>query len=165
MDKVQKHICGHVTLTDIWILLDRNYMWNNAVSKSVHQGVERCPSCCATASIHPPSARSVCSHSPKVKIMRPVQTIFIWTLFACFMQWTIRRAFGCIHRLGCFEWTFWNRVPVVGQASLRFRIQSGLTDGSVLATLRSSVEIETSRSSLSSQQRHQKSQIVWTWPH
>ena len=33
VDKVHKHVCGHASLSDIQILLERNNMWNSEVRK------------------------------------------------------------------------------------------------------------------------------------
>ena len=63
VDKVHKHVCGHATLTDIRILLERNDMWNAAVEEYVSQLLQRCRSCRATAPPQPSRKVSISSLS------------------------------------------------------------------------------------------------------
>ena len=44
-DKVHKHVCGHASLRDMQILLERNDLWSNEVKAYLHQTVEVCHQC------------------------------------------------------------------------------------------------------------------------
>ena len=48
VDKVHKHVCGHASLRDMQILLERNDMWSTEVKAYLHQTVEVCHQCKVT---------------------------------------------------------------------------------------------------------------------
>ena len=45
VDKVHKHVCGHASLRNMQILLERNDLWSNEVKTFLHQTVEVCHQC------------------------------------------------------------------------------------------------------------------------
>ena len=48
IDKVQKHVCGHASLSDIQILFERNNVWNPEIRKYLSRAVESCIHCAKT---------------------------------------------------------------------------------------------------------------------
>lgn len=62
-DKVQSHVCGHGSLTDMSLLLQRKNLWTEPVADHVHQLIESCVSCRATAPPQPSRKVSISSLS------------------------------------------------------------------------------------------------------
>ena len=60
VDKVHKHVCGHASLRDMQILLERNDLWSNEVKAYLHQTVEVCHQCKMTD--EPKDMRKVSLH-------------------------------------------------------------------------------------------------------
>lgn len=49
VNKVYKHICCHANLTDLWLFLQRHFMWNEDVANYIYKYFGQCTSCCATS--------------------------------------------------------------------------------------------------------------------
>lgn len=65
IDKVDGHVCGHASLTDMRLLLERNSLWPDAFANYVHQHIESCVSCRSTAPPQP-AERSRYLHYPGI---------------------------------------------------------------------------------------------------
>ena len=48
IDKFHKHVCGHASLNDIKILLQRNSMWTDEVEKYLNRVINSCSDCAKT---------------------------------------------------------------------------------------------------------------------
>ena len=57
IDKLDKHICGHASLSDIQILLQRNNLWSTEIEKYLNRVVTSCTNC--TKTYKPKQARKV----------------------------------------------------------------------------------------------------------
>lgn len=63
IEKVQKHACGHASLTDVNILLERIGMLNETVERYFQKSLESFDSCKATVPRHPSRKVSISSLS------------------------------------------------------------------------------------------------------
>lgn len=63
IDKVHKHVCGHATLTDYKLLLERNHLWNDSVASYIARTMEECTGCRCTAPALPSRKVSISSLS------------------------------------------------------------------------------------------------------
>lgn len=63
IDKVHRHVCGHASLTDMRLLLERNNLWSDRVVDYVHKLIENCVSCRSTAPPQPNRKVSISSLS------------------------------------------------------------------------------------------------------
>lgn len=63
IDKVHKHVCGHATLTDFKLLLERNGLWNASIQDYISSIMRSCRGCKATAPAEPPRKVSISSMS------------------------------------------------------------------------------------------------------
>ena len=63
IDKVHKHVCGHASFTDYKLLLERNGLWNDAISSYLGETVNNCTACRSTAVPQPNRKVSISSLS------------------------------------------------------------------------------------------------------
>lgn len=63
IDKVHKHVCGHATLTDYKLLLERNGLWNETIASYIAKTMEECTACRCTSPPMPSRKVSISSLS------------------------------------------------------------------------------------------------------
>lgn len=63
IDKIHKHVCGHSSLTDYQILLERNNLWDDDVKQYIVSIIEKCNACRSTALPKPNRKVSISSLS------------------------------------------------------------------------------------------------------
>lgn len=80
IDKIHKHVCGHASFSDFKLLPERNFLWNDAVSRYLSEVVNACPACRSTATPQPSHKISISSLSKALNEALCIDHLFLEVL-------------------------------------------------------------------------------------